>query len=77
LYAEGVAADHVVAFDRGGAIVVATRLPASLERAGGWRNTTLNLDGAWTDVLTGRHYTGVVALSDLLATYPVALLIMA
>jgi (1->4)-alpha-D-glucan 1-alpha-D-glucosylmutase len=77
LYADGVAADHVVAFDRGGAITVATRLPATLERTGGWRNTTLDLDGAWTDVLTGRHYSGVVALSDLLDTYPATLLVLA
>jgi (1->4)-alpha-D-glucan 1-alpha-D-glucosylmutase len=70
----GAAAAHCVAFGRGGAITVATRLPLSLERAGGWRDTQLDLPTATTDVLTGRTHSGTVAVGELLATYPVALL---
>ncbi len=45
--AEGPAADHVLAFDRGGAITVVTRLPLGLEGKGGWGETILRLpDGA-------------------------------
>ncbi len=74
LFADGPAADHAVAFDRGGAITVATRLPVGLERAGGWRDTTLDLPRA-VDLLTGREVGGgVTRLSELLGTYPVALL---
>ena len=39
LPAEGPAADHVLAFDRGGAITVVTRLPLGLEAKGGWGDT--------------------------------------
>jgi (1->4)-alpha-D-glucan 1-alpha-D-glucosylmutase len=73
LTADGPAAGHVVAFDRGGAITVGTRLPVRLEREGGWRDTTLTLP-AVTDVLTGRSASGPVRLTDLLAEHPVALL---
>jgi len=57
----GAAAAHVVAFCRAGqAVTVATRLPAGLRRAGGWRDTALPLPaGCWVDVLTGtEHYVG-------------------
>lgn len=70
----GPAADHVVAYDRGGAVAVATRLPVRLAARGGWTDTMLQLDGSWTDRLTGRTYEGTIPLADLLATYPVALL---
>jgi (1->4)-alpha-D-glucan 1-alpha-D-glucosylmutase len=73
LLADGPAADHAVAYDRGGAIAVGTRLPVGLAAAGGWRDTTLALP-AVTDLLTGRSYQGQVGLADLLADYPVALL---
>lgn len=74
--AVGAASDHVIAFDRGGALAVATRLPVALARDGGWRDTIVLVPaGAWTDVLTGRTVDGgEVALGRLLATYPVALL---
>ena len=71
----------MLAFDRGGAITVATRLPAGLEAAGGWGDTTLDLPaGTWRDVLTDgsvaeRARAGSTALADLLATHPVALLV--
>ncbi|KAB1937546.1 malto-oligosyltrehalose synthase [Micromonospora sp. ALFpr18c] len=72
----GPAARHVVAFDRGGAIAVATRLPLGLARAGGWRDTILSLPvNEVKDLFTGRVYSGgEVSLVDLLADYPVALL---
>ena len=72
--ATGPAADHVLAFDRGGAITVVTRLPAGLETAGGWGRTRLALPaGEWRDILTDRPTT--TSLADLLATHPVALLV--
>ena len=71
----GVAAEHAVAYDRGGVAVVATRLPVGLADRGGWRDTTLTLPaGTHRDVLTGRTVAGEVALADLLDRYPVALL---
>ncbi|MDM4718850.1 malto-oligosyltrehalose synthase [Micromonospora sp. WMMA1363] len=74
--ARGPAAGHVVAFDRGGAIAVATRLPVRLAVAGGWRATTLPISvHGVTDMFTGRVYSGSELLLDaLLSTYPVALL---
>lgn len=72
--ARGPAADHVLAFDRGGAITVATRLPVGLGAAGGWADTMLELPvGTWHDVLTGTRTTG--RLSELLSVHPVALLV--
>jgi (1->4)-alpha-D-glucan 1-alpha-D-glucosylmutase len=73
--AEGPAAEHALAFDRGGAITVATRLPISLERRGGWQDTVLDLGGSVTDLLSGRSHVGVVPVADLLADLPVALLV--
>ena len=79
LPAQGPAADHLFAFARGGGhlVAVATRLPATLQRAGGWRGTTLPIGpGPWTDVLTGQPVpSGWVAAEDLLQRYPVALLV--
>ena len=64
-----------MAFDRGGAITVATRLPVALAERG-WGDTTLSLpDGAWADLLTGREYAGAAPLHALLADHSVALLI--
>ncbi|WP_410620400.1 malto-oligosyltrehalose synthase [Amycolatopsis sp. cmx-8-4] len=75
LRAEGVAADHVLAYTRSPGLVVAvTRLPIGLAAAGGWRDTVLPLpDGVWTDVLTGRDATP--DLATLFGRYPVALLV--
>ncbi|WP_422733549.1 malto-oligosyltrehalose synthase [Micromonospora sp. WMMD558] len=74
--ARGLAARHAVAFDRGGAIAVATRLPARLAARGGWRGTRLSISAhSVTDMFTGRVYSGSeLLLHDLLRTYPVALL---
>ena len=71
--ASGPAADHVLAFDRGGAMTVVTRLPVGLRRLGGWHDTTLALDGAWRDVLTDRVVGN--RLDDVLRDLPVALLV--
>ena len=73
----GPAAPHAVAVDRGGAFVVATRLPAGLAALGGWQDTVVLLPAVpLRDVLTGRRYTGgEVPLAALLGTYPVALLV--
>jgi (1->4)-alpha-D-glucan 1-alpha-D-glucosylmutase len=75
--ASGSAADHVVAFDRGGAVTVATRLPARLA-ATGWGDTHLKLPtGAWQDLLTRERFVsaaGGLPVAELLARLPVALL---
>lgn len=76
--ASGPSAEHLVAFDRGGAIAVATRLPIGLERGGGWGDTMLHLPpGEWVDQLTARPYQGgwPVAAGAVLSRYPVALLV--
>jgi (1->4)-alpha-D-glucan 1-alpha-D-glucosylmutase len=76
LAATGAAADHLVAYDRGGAITAATRLPVALRRAGGWTGTTLDLPpGGWTDALTRAEFAGRTPVGELLARYPVALLL--
>jgi (1->4)-alpha-D-glucan 1-alpha-D-glucosylmutase len=76
--ASGAAADHVVAFDRGGVVAVATRLPAGLAAAGGWGDTALALPtGAWRDLFTGERAVsdaGGIRLGELLGRLPVALL---
>ncbi|MGD9958634.1 malto-oligosyltrehalose synthase [Nocardioides sp.] len=75
LSAEGSAADHALAFDRGGAVTVVTRLPLGLAAAGGWGDTVLRLpQGTWLEQVTGREYSGAVPLSVLLHDLPVALL---
>jgi (1->4)-alpha-D-glucan 1-alpha-D-glucosylmutase len=77
--ADGPAAAHAIAFDRGGALTVATRLPVGLRRRGGWGATVLPVPpGGVVDALTGRRFAGPpVPLADLLASYPVALLVPA
>jgi (1->4)-alpha-D-glucan 1-alpha-D-glucosylmutase len=79
----------VVAFDRGGdragtgsgagAVTVATRLPAGLAAAGGWRDTALQLPtGAWRDLIGGHRVVSDAAgvrLDELLSRLPVALLV--
>ncbi|WP_167047930.1 malto-oligosyltrehalose synthase [Microbacterium halimionae] len=72
----GEASAHAVAFDRGGALTVATRLPLGLVARGGWADTAVMLpEGAWVDVLTGTQCAGgILPLGTLLHTYPVALL---
>jgi (1->4)-alpha-D-glucan 1-alpha-D-glucosylmutase len=83
LAADGPAARHALAFQRGSGrlVTVATRLPLTLSRSRGWRDTTLKLPGiaggiGWIDALTGRAIpAGAVPLTGLLSRYPVALLV--
>jgi (1->4)-alpha-D-glucan 1-alpha-D-glucosylmutase len=77
VYAEGRVGEHVLAFDLGGVVAVATRLPVGLSRHGGWHDTTLNLDGhSFTEVFTTTSYGGSkLQVADLLRQYPVALLV--
>ncbi|MFC7549915.1 malto-oligosyltrehalose synthase [Plantactinospora sp. GCM10030261] len=79
----GSAAHHVLAYDTGGAITVATRLPLGLARRGGWGDTTISLavnnsPASYDNVsesFTGRAYSDSrIAVADLLDRYPVALL---
>ena len=76
LAAVGPTADHALAFDRGGAVTVVTRLPRGLAARGGWADTVLPLPpGRWTSTLGEvRGLEGDVRLADLLADLPVALL---
>jgi (1->4)-alpha-D-glucan 1-alpha-D-glucosylmutase len=84
------ASRHAIAFDRGGAVTVATRLPVGLAARVGAAPSGAAPTGAWgdtvvlvprrpmVDALTGRrHDGGAIPLADLLATYPVALLVPA
>ncbi|WAC66791.1 malto-oligosyltrehalose synthase [Agrococcus sp. SL85] len=80
--ASGDAAGHLVAFDRGGAVALATRLPIALAARGGWGETRVHLPsrGAdavrWRELLTGREVQGGDALvAELLDVLPVALLV--
>ncbi|XVU23387.1 malto-oligosyltrehalose synthase [Actinoplanes sp. CA-054009] len=77
VFAEGRVGEHALAFDRGGVVTVATRLPVGLSRHGGWGDTTLSLDGhSWLEVFTNTSYGGnKLQVSELLRTYPVALLV--
>ena len=71
----GPAASHCLAFDRGGAVTVATRLPVSLAARGGWRGTAMLLAGRWRDVLTGQDIDGgTIEVAKVLDRLPVALL---
>jgi (1->4)-alpha-D-glucan 1-alpha-D-glucosylmutase len=76
--AHGEAADHVLAYDRGGVVTVVTRLPVGLATRGGWGDTTLVLDGTWTDQLSGvskgSHGVGL-RVAEVLRDLPVALLV--
>jgi (1->4)-alpha-D-glucan 1-alpha-D-glucosylmutase len=83
--AVGPAADHVLAFARGGpdtegsAVTVATRLPVGLRARGGWSDTALPLAASargWVDVLTGAVFRGDnLLLGDVTGALPVALLV--
>lgn len=75
VYAEGSRAGHLVGFDRGGAIALATRLPVGLSATGGWADTTIDLgEEPVRDELTGREFRGRVAMASVFERYPVALL---
>jgi (1->4)-alpha-D-glucan 1-alpha-D-glucosylmutase len=73
--AAGIAADHVVAFQRGDDVLAAvTRWTVHLKETG-WGNTVVPVpDGSWTDALTGTAITGTTPAAELFAELPVALL---
>jgi (1->4)-alpha-D-glucan 1-alpha-D-glucosylmutase len=75
--AEGAAADHLIGFDRGGAVTLATRLPIGLAASGGWGETSIELGATEArDELTGARFPGGrLRLADVFARYPVALLV--
>jgi (1->4)-alpha-D-glucan 1-alpha-D-glucosylmutase len=76
LHAAGPRADHAVAFLRGGEVAaLAPRWPLRL--AGDWQGTVLELPaGRWRDELTGAEVVGgTCRIADLLARFPVALLV--
>ncbi|MGX7677328.1 malto-oligosyltrehalose synthase [Jatrophihabitans sp. DSM 45814] len=77
LLVDGPAQDYLVAFDRGGAITLATRLPVGVEIAGGWTQTKIILPiGSYTDALTDRRFSGEVLVADIFTDFPVALLLL-
>jgi len=72
---------NAVAFARGpvenpSVVAVATRLPVSLERLGGWGEHTLTLpQGLWRNAFTGVELPGgATRIADVLTDLPVALL---
>ncbi|OCB54558.1 malto-oligosyltrehalose synthase [Mycobacterium vulneris] len=75
LPASGSAATHLVSYLRGQDVVVAaSRWTVELAETG-WADTALPLpDGRWLDLLSGRRWSGLVPLTELLADSPVALL---
>ncbi|MFF1876396.1 malto-oligosyltrehalose synthase [Leifsonia sp. NPDC058230] len=75
--ATGARADHLIGFDRGGAVALATRLPLGLAAAGGWGDTSVDVGGrGMRDELTGRVFDGgPIPVAALFETYPVALLV--
>jgi (1->4)-alpha-D-glucan 1-alpha-D-glucosylmutase len=76
IVAVGPARSHVVAFDRGGAIALGTRLPVGLQAQGGWGDTLLLLPrGSFTDIIADREFEGGPTPAEtIFADYPVALL---
>jgi (1->4)-alpha-D-glucan 1-alpha-D-glucosylmutase len=76
LSGRGARAEHVVAFARGGRVItVVPRLVIGLK--GHWADTTIEIPhGAWHNELTGDEVRGgAVRLAELLARFPVGLLL--
>lgn len=76
LPAQGAKANHLVAYMRGqGAVAVAPRLIMQLQDD--WADTVLELpEGRWHNILTGDDLAGgAVRVQDLLARFPVVLLL--
>jgi (1->4)-alpha-D-glucan 1-alpha-D-glucosylmutase len=74
LLAQGPKARHAVAYERSDTVVVVPRLVVGL--GGKWDGTTVDLPaGEWRDVITGAVLAGgSVAVADVLARFPVAVL---
>jgi malto-oligosyltrehalose synthase len=72
----GQRSEHAIAYLRGDNVaVVVTRLPVGLARAGGFGDAALTLPaGKWRDAFTGVLHKGTIAIADLTAAHPVALL---
>jgi (1->4)-alpha-D-glucan 1-alpha-D-glucosylmutase len=69
----GPKARHVVAYERRETVVVVPRLVVGL--GDDWAGTTIELPGGvWRDVITGATRSGVPAVADVLAPFPVAVL---
>ncbi|AQA05589.1 malto-oligosyltrehalose synthase [Mycobacterium sp. MS1601] len=75
VFADGAAADHVVAFQRGSDVLVAvSRWTVHLEDSG-WGDTSVTLPpGTWTDRISGAEHTGTVTAATLFTDLPVSLL---
>jgi (1->4)-alpha-D-glucan 1-alpha-D-glucosylmutase len=73
--AQGPAAEHLVAFQRGeDVLTAATRHSVQLAETG-WGDTSLTLpEGVWADRIGGGRYSGRVLAVELFAELPVALL---
>ena len=75
VFADGDTAEHVVAFQRGKDVIVATSRWTSRLDETSWGETTLTLpDGSWTELLTGAVYSGTISVGALFGELPVALL---
>ena len=72
---DGPLQDHLIAFSRGGAITLATRMPITLRASGGWGEAAIDLAGRWTNVFTGTRLSGRCAVGKVLDRLPVALLV--
>ncbi|HUE36244.1 MAG TPA: malto-oligosyltrehalose synthase [Candidatus Acidoferrum sp.] len=73
IFPRGNHADHIIAFMRGGgAMTIVPRFPQS--RAGELPALPLPL-GKWRNEFTGESFTGEIAAGQLLAKFPVALLV--
>ncbi|MGV0653939.1 malto-oligosyltrehalose synthase [Mycolicibacterium thermoresistibile] len=75
LPARGAAREHLIAFGRGGDVLVAaTRWSVRLAETG-WGDTILDLpNGQWTDRIGGGRFSGPVPAAELFAGLPVVLL---
>ena len=73
--ADGPAAEHLLAFLRGGDVLTAVSRHTVQLSETGWGDTALVLrDGQWTDRISGARFGGRVLAAELFAELPVALL---
>jgi len=73
----GSARKHLIGFDSGDIVTLATRLPVGLAKGGGWGDSTVRLARRpVTDLIADRQYRGgTLALGEVFGRYPVALLV--
>ena len=74
LRTQGLRAEHVIAFSRGGKILtVVPRFWSKLNHH--WQNTAMELPaGTWCNEFTGRFFDGEIKMEELFRIFPVALL---